>query len=69
MTIEQKKNIVVDDLPDNLSALRNTLKDIYMVYPCPSALKVFNLLEHIHLPGNTCHLSDRWATNKAKRRA
>ena len=47
MTDEQKKIIVVDDLPDNLSALRNTLKDIYMVYPCPSALKMFNLLEHI----------------------
>jgi len=47
MSGEQKKIIVVDDMPDNLSALRNTLKDKYMVYPCPSALKMFELLEHV----------------------
>jgi len=48
MTGEQKKIIVVvDDNLDNLSALRNTLKDIYAVYPCPSALKMFDLLGHI----------------------
>jgi len=48
MTDEQKKIIVVvDDNLDNLSALRNTLKDIYAVYPCPSASKMFDLLGHI----------------------
>jgi len=48
MTDEQKKIIVVvDDNLDNLGALRNTLKDIYAVYPCPSASKMFDLLGHI----------------------
>jgi two-component system, sensor histidine kinase and response regulator len=48
MSSEQKKIIVVDDMPDNLSALRNTLKDTYEVYPCPSASKMFDVLEHVH---------------------
>jgi len=47
MTGGQKKIIVVDDMPDNLSALRNILKDIYVVYPCPSALKMFDVLGHV----------------------
>jgi len=42
---EQKKIIVVDDNIENLTALKNTMKDVYEVYPCPSALKMFNLLE------------------------
>jgi len=48
MNNEQKKIIVIDDMPDNLNALRNTLKEIYQVYPCPSAAKMFELLEHVH---------------------
>jgi putative two-component system response regulator len=48
MSNEQNKVVVVDDMPDNLSALRNALKDMYMVYPCPSAAKMFDLLEHVH---------------------
>jgi CheY-like chemotaxis protein/nitrogen-specific signal transduction histidine kinase len=44
---EQKKIIVVDDNMENLTALKNTLKDLYEVYPSPSALKMFDLLEHI----------------------
>jgi len=48
MSIEQKKIIVVDDMPDNLSDLGNTLKDIYEVYPCSSASKMFEVLEHVH---------------------
>jgi two-component system, sensor histidine kinase and response regulator len=48
MSVEQKKIIVVDDMPDNLSALRNTLKDLYEVYPCPSASKMFDVLGHVH---------------------
>jgi len=47
MTEEQKKIIAVDDIPDNLAAIRNTLKDLYEVYPCPSASKMFELLEHV----------------------
>ncbi len=44
---ERKKIIAVDDNVENLTAIKNTLKDIYDVYPCPSAAKMFNLLEHI----------------------
>jgi signal transduction histidine kinase len=42
-----KKIIVVDDNPENLIALRNTLKDLYEVYPGISAARMFKLLEHI----------------------
>ncbi|GBU27632.1 hypothetical protein R84B8_01167 [Treponema sp. R8-4-B8] len=45
---EQKKIIVVDDNIENLTALKNTMKDAYEVYPCPSALKMFNLLEYFY---------------------
>jgi len=44
---ERKKIIVVDDNLENLTALKNTLKNIYEVYPCPSAAKMFDLLGHI----------------------
>jgi putative two-component system response regulator len=47
MSGERKKIIAVDDNPENLSALKNTLKDIYGVYPSPSAQGMFELLEHI----------------------
>jgi CheY-like chemotaxis protein len=47
MSDKQKKIIIVDDNPENLSALRMTLKDLYEVYPSPSAAKMFNFLEHI----------------------
>lgn len=47
MCVERKKIIVVDDNLENLTALKNTMKDIYDVYPCPSVLKMFDLLEHI----------------------
>ncbi|MDR0302467.1 MAG: response regulator, partial [Treponema sp.] len=42
-----KKIIVVDDNIENLTALKNTLKDIYEVYPVNSAIKMFDLLEHV----------------------
>jgi two-component system, sensor histidine kinase and response regulator len=45
MPDEHKKIIIVDDNIENLTALKNTMKDAYEVYPCPSALKMFNLLE------------------------
>jgi len=47
MANERKKIIAVDDNPENLNLLKNTLKDIYMVYPVPSAAEMFELLEHV----------------------
>jgi len=47
MTGKRKKIFVVDDNLDNLSGLKNTLKDIYEVYPCPSASEMFDLLKHV----------------------
>jgi len=46
MDNERKKIIAVDDSLDSLTALKDTLKGVYDVYPCPSALKLFDLLEH-----------------------
>jgi signal transduction histidine kinase len=43
----RKKIVVVDDNPENLNSIKNTLKDIYMVYPSPSAQDMFELLEHV----------------------
>jgi two-component system, sensor histidine kinase and response regulator len=49
MSVERKKTIIaVDDTPDNLSVLTNALKHIYEVYPCPSATKMFDVLEQVH---------------------
>jgi diguanylate cyclase (GGDEF)-like protein len=47
MANNRKKIIAVDDNLENLTALKDTLKDRYEVYPSPSALKMFDLLEHI----------------------
>ncbi|MDR2576169.1 MAG: response regulator [Treponema sp.] len=47
MTEERKKIIVVDDNLEELTALKSTLKDLYGVYPCQSAVNMFDLLEHI----------------------
>jgi len=47
MTDERKKIIVVDDSLEDLNVLKNILKDLYMVYPCPSASEMFDLLKHI----------------------
>ena len=47
MGAELKKIIVVDDNPENLTAIKNTLKDEYEVYPTDSASKMFDILEHI----------------------
>jgi len=44
---ERKKIIVVDDNVENLTALKNTLKEKYDVFPSPSALKMFDILKHI----------------------
>ena len=46
MTQTHKKIIVVDDSLESLIAIKKTLKDIYDVYPAPSASKMFDLLEH-----------------------
>lgn len=42
-----KKIILVDDNPSNLTACKKTLKDLYEVYPAPSAEKMFDLLKHV----------------------
>jgi signal transduction histidine kinase len=47
MAGERKKIIVVDDNPENLNVLKNTMKELYMVYPCPSAAQMFELLAHV----------------------
>jgi len=47
MAGDRKKIVAVDDNPGNLSAIKNTLKDTYMVYPTLSAVDMFDLLEHI----------------------
>jgi len=47
MTGKRKRIIVVDDNLDNLSGLKNTLKTVYEVFPCPSAQDMFDLLKHI----------------------
>jgi len=47
MSDEQNKIIVVDDNMDILGVIRNILKDDYEVYPCPSAAKMFIILEHV----------------------
>jgi len=47
MAGDRKKIIVVDDNPENLNVLKNTMKELYMVYPCPSAAAMFDLLEHV----------------------
>jgi len=47
MSGELKKIIIVDDNLENLSAIKNTLKDEYEVYPTPSAAKMFEVMEHI----------------------
>ena len=43
---ENKKIIVVDDNIENLTAIKNTLKEIYEVFPCLSASNMFDLLGH-----------------------
>ncbi|MDR2952433.1 MAG: response regulator [Treponema sp.] len=47
MTGGRKKIVVVDDNPENLLALKNTLKELYTVFPNPSAADMFSLLEHV----------------------
>jgi CheY-like chemotaxis protein len=47
MTGNHKIIFAVDDNAENLSAIKNTLKDLYEVYPCLSAEKMFDLLEHV----------------------
>jgi len=43
----KKKIILVDDSPANLTACKKSLKDLYDVFPVPSAEKMFELLLHV----------------------
>ncbi|MCL1832738.1 MAG: response regulator [Oscillospiraceae bacterium] len=45
--MEKKKIILVDDHPANLTVCKKTLKDLYEVYPAPSAEKMFEILERV----------------------
>jgi putative two-component system response regulator len=47
MTNNQKTIFVVDDNNANLVACKEILKSEYVVYPVPSAEKMFELLEHV----------------------
>jgi signal transduction histidine kinase/HPt (histidine-containing phosphotransfer) domain-containing protein len=47
MNDKKKKIIAVDDSLLYLNVLQKTLKNIYEVYPSPSALEMFELLEHV----------------------
>ena len=42
-----KKIILVDDNTASLTAYKKTLKDLFDVYPVPSAEKMFEMLEHV----------------------
>jgi len=44
---DKKKIVAVDDNPENLGVLKNTLKDKYTVFPVPSAVEMFDLLGHV----------------------
>jgi len=44
---DKKKIIAVDDNPENLGLLKNTLKERYAVFPIPSAPEMFDLLGHV----------------------
>jgi len=43
----RKKIFIVDDVPANLAMGRNLLKNIYDVYPAPSAATLFEILEKV----------------------
>ena len=47
MTKTQKTIFIVDDNNANLTAYKNILKPHYVVYPVPSAQKMFDLLGHV----------------------
>ena len=47
MANELKKIFAVDDNPENLTVIKDTLKGLYEVYPSQTALNMFELLEHI----------------------
>jgi len=44
---DKKKIVAVDDNPENLGVLKNTLKEKYTVFPVPSAAEMFDLLGHV----------------------
>ena len=43
----KKKIVLVDDNQATLTACKKVLKDLYDVYPAPSAEKMFEILEHV----------------------
>jgi len=78
MESERKKIITVDDSLENLTALKDTLKNTYEVFPCPSAAKMFELLEHfipdlilldVEMPGVSGYEAARMLRNDVKYKA
>ncbi|MDR1396017.1 MAG: response regulator [Deltaproteobacteria bacterium] len=47
MLNRRQKIMLVDDNMANLAMGKNMLKDVYEVYPIPSAAKLFEILEHV----------------------
>ena len=45
--MQKKKIVLVDDNQSNLTACKKTLKDLYDVFPAPSAEKMFEILTHV----------------------
>ena len=45
--MSKKKILLVDDNPANLTACKKILKDLYEVFPAPSAEKLFEILKHV----------------------
>ena len=45
--MSKKKILLVDDNPASLTACKKSLKDLYEVFPAPSAEKMFDILEHV----------------------
>jgi putative two-component system response regulator len=43
----KKKIIAVDDNPENLRVLKDSMKEKYSVFPILSAVEMFELLEHV----------------------
>ena len=43
----RKKILLVDDNPAQLTACKKSLKDLYEVFPAPSAEKMFDILKHV----------------------
>jgi len=44
---DKKRIVAVDDNPENLGVIKNILRGTHIVFPCPSAADMFDLLGHV----------------------